>query len=36
MEVVLAITAQAAIDQTLDATELPSEHGVAEPLKCGH
>ena len=36
MEVVLAITAQAAIDETLRRTELPSEHGVAEPLKCGH
>ena len=31
IEVVLAITAQAAIDQTLDAIELPSERGVAEP-----
>jgi general secretion pathway protein L len=31
IEVVLAITAQGAIDQTLDAIELPSEQGVAEP-----
>ena len=31
IEVVLAITAQAAIDQTLDSIELPSERGVAEP-----
>jgi general secretion pathway protein L len=31
MEVVLAITAQAAIDEALEATELPSEAGVAEP-----
>jgi hypothetical protein len=31
IEVVLAITAQAAIDQTLDAIELPSERGVVEP-----
>jgi general secretion pathway protein L len=31
IEVVLAITAQAAIDQALDAIELPSERGVAEP-----
>ena len=30
MEVVLAITAQAAIVETLEATELPSENGVAE------
>jgi hypothetical protein len=31
IEVALAITAQAAIDQTLDAIELPSERGVVEP-----
>jgi Tfp pilus assembly protein PilN len=31
IEVVLAITAQGAIDQTLDAIELPSEQSVAEP-----
>ncbi len=31
IEVVLAITAQAAIDQMLDAIELPSDGGVAEP-----
>ena len=30
IEVVLAITAQAAIDQTLDAIELPSERGVSD------
>ena len=30
IEVVLAITAQSAIDETLETTELPSENGVAE------
>jgi hypothetical protein len=30
MEVVLAITAQSAIDETLQTTEFPSENGVAE------
>ena len=30
MEVVLAITAQSAIDETLQTTEVPSENGVAE------